>query len=546
MSAMGGVVFMIGYAIRYSIMQEADIAQALAAMGRQEEAQYILRRILSGPPEDAPVEWPRAAAALAMLLLPGGRIEEAVNLAEQAIAHAPHDPLLLALHRQIGMALYNGQFFEEALPWLERAAELEPWDTVLAAMPRRERPEDFSPPKIEGPATGQMPRRYNPSERASNRRVTPVRDAMAARAMSQPSTLDALGLKHGTDKASSYHNYLNVYEKFFAPLRNNQLTVLEIGVFNGASLRTWEEYFPKAKIIGVDIMPASRWHERNRVTIELADQSNVEHLTRLAMKHGPFDIIIEDGSHMWEHQITSLRTLFPFLKDGGIYIVEDLQTNYGSLQEQYKGVASSTCVEYLEKWLDLLVADDQTEISGVEDAFLRTYGRAVQFITFCRRACLLRKQFPPVVWAVDAGRSLVSGGEDRHSVAVSIIVHVTSKGDVVGPFGFVDLGSDASTFEGFLIDSNEDAFEYRVRLADESWSGWTQKGNFAGTRGRAMLVTGFTIRLLEGAKERYVLRAFGRFAGSGNPIEVSDGQDCLPVSGGALCGIQVVLATRVG
>ena len=514
-------------------MQEVDIAQALAAMGRQEEAQFILRRILAGPPEDAPVEWPRAAAALAMLLLPGGRIEEAVNLAEQALAHAPHDPLLLALHRQIGIALYNGQFFEGALPWLERAAALEPWDTVLMAMLRHERPADFSPPKIEGPA----PRRYNAPERTSNRRVAPV---------SQASTLDALGLKHGTDKASSYHNYLNVYETFFAPLRNDQLTILEIGVFNGASLRTWEEYFPKAKIIGVDIVPASRWHERNRVTIELADQSNVEHLTRLAMKHGPFDIIIEDGSHMWEHQITSLRTLFPFLKDGGIYIVEDLQTNYGSMQEKYKGVASSTCVEYLEKWLNLLVADDQTEISDVEDAFLRTYGRAVQFITFYRRACLLRKQFPPVVWAVDAGRSLVPGGKGRHSVAVSIIVHVTHKGDVVGPSGFVDLGSDASTFEGFLIDSNEDAFEYRVRLVDLSWSGWTQKGNFAGTRGRAMLVTGFTIRLLEGAKERYVLRAFGRFAGSGHPIEVSDGQDCLSVSGGALCGIQVDLARRVG
>ncbi len=149
-------------------MQEVDIAQALAAIGRQDEAQFILRRILSGPPADAPVEWPRAAAALSMLLLPApGKLDEAENLAARAIALAPHDPLLLALHRQIGLALYNQMLFEEAFPWLERAAELEPWDTALAAMRQRARPRDYLAPEIEDPATGQVLRRYNPREGAS-------------------------------------------------------------------------------------------------------------------------------------------------------------------------------------------------------------------------------------------------------------------------------------------------------------------------------------------------------------------------------------------
>jgi len=106
------------------------------------------------------------------------------------------------------------------------------------------------------------------------------------------------------------------------------------------------------------------------VKIELVDQSNVEKLTRLAFKRGPFDIIIEDGSHMWGHQITSLRTLFPFLKDGGLYIAEDLQTNYGSMQDTYKGVSSLSCMEHLKSWVDLRVADDQLPINDVEDAFL--------------------------------------------------------------------------------------------------------------------------------------------------------------------------------
>lgn len=382
-------------------------------------------------------------------------------------------------------------------------------------------------------------------EATTGERLPPGEES--GRSLLRPSTLDSIGLKHGTDKASSYHNYLESYELFFAPLRERQLTVLEIGVFNGASLKTWEEYFPAANVIGVDIMAASKRYERGRVTIALADQSNVEELTCIAIKHGPFDIIIEDGSHMWNHQITTLRTLFPFVKNGGLYIVEDLQTNYGSMQAAYKGVASSTCVEYLKAWLDLRVADDQIPSSDVEDAFLRTYGRAVEFIMFCRRACLIKKRLPPAARDVSAGQPLVTKGTDSRSVPVSILGHLAYSGDVVGPSGFVNPGSDAFTFQGLAIYSDDDAaVEYRVRFPDGSWSTWTQQGNFAGTRGQSMFLTGFTIRLSENAKKRYTLCAFGRFVGSGNPVVVSDGQDCLSLSGEALCGIQVQVARRVG
>ena len=91
-------------------------------------------------------------------------------------------------------------------------------------------------------------------------------------------TLDALGLKHGTDKSSSGHDYLSFFDAFFAPLRDLPVTLLEIGVYKGASLRTWEEYFPRGKIIGVDLMPSCKRFERGRVKIELADQSNLDHL----------------------------------------------------------------------------------------------------------------------------------------------------------------------------------------------------------------------------------------------------------------------------
>ena len=112
-------------------------------------------------------------------------------------------------------------------------------------------------------------------------------------------TLDEIGLKYRTDKSSSHHNYLSFYESFMAPLRDAPITLLEIGVYQGASLKTWREYFTRAKIIGVDIQPNCKQFESERIKIELADQSNLEHLAKLAATHGPFDLIIEDGSHMW-------------------------------------------------------------------------------------------------------------------------------------------------------------------------------------------------------------------------------------------------------
>jgi len=361
--------------------------------------------------------------------------------------------------------------------------------------------------------------------------------------MINTSKLDVIGLKYGTDKASSGHNYLEFYEPFFAPLRENQLTVLEIGVYHGASLKTWEDYFANAKVIGVDIVAASKQYERGRIAIALADQSNIEELTRLAINYGPFDIIIEDGSHMWNHQVTSLRTLFPFLRDRGLYIVEDLQTNYGSMQANYKGVASSTCIEYLKAWLDLRVADDQVAISDVEDPFLRTYGRAVEFMTFYRRACLIKKRFPLVIRQEKVGQPLAPIGNDNHRVKVSILAHLANVGDVFGPSGFINPDWD-TLFQGLSIYHDNDTIEYRVRFIDGSWSAWTRSGNFAGTRGQSKSLTGFTTRLLEEAKDVYTLHSFGRFVGFGNPIEASDGKDCVSASGEMLCGVQIELAKR--
>ena len=351
-------------------------------------------------------------------------------------------------------------------------------------------------------------------------------------------TLDEIGLKHGTDKASSHHNYLSFYETFMAPLRDAPLTVLEIGVYQGASLKTWREYFSKARIIGVDVTPNCKQFEGERIKIELADQSNLEHLARLAAAYGPFDLIIEDGSHMWEHQITSLRALFPFLRNGGHYVVEDLQTNYGAMQAKYRGVASQSCIEFLKSWMDVFVADDLIALEALEDPFLRSYGRAIEFMTFHRRACVVRKRVPATDWRVSLGPPLAPLVEDGPRVIIN--AHIGMRGDILGPLGYVDEGDDAYTIQGLALESQTHGLEYRVRFPDGAWSDWGGEGGFAGTRGQSLPLTGFSARLAEPLNPYYKVETRGLFVG-GVAVDSGGGADCVAASGAPLRGLQVTI-----
>lgn len=134
-------------------------------------------------------------------------------------------------------------------------------------------------------------------------------------------TLDEIGVKYGTDKAHIGHNYLKHYDRIFTPIRDQHLILLEIGVWEAASLRMWKEYFPNAEIVGIDIEDKSHYKE-DRITTMVRDQSNVDDLLDVTQTFD-LNIIIDDGSHEAEHQILSFNTLFPYLKPDGYYIIED-------------------------------------------------------------------------------------------------------------------------------------------------------------------------------------------------------------------------------
>jgi hypothetical protein len=130
-----------------------------------------------------------------------------------------------------------------------------------------------------------------------------------------------------------WHHYFEIYNRFLARLRDrSHLRLLEIGVFRGGSLDLWRGYFHRdATIVGIDIDASCKafGHPERNIWVEVGDQSDAGFLKGVAAKYGPFDVIIDDGGHMTSQQIASFSALYPeALTDDGVYLVEDLHTNY--------------------------------------------------------------------------------------------------------------------------------------------------------------------------------------------------------------------------
>jgi len=146
--------------------------------------------------------------------------------------------------------------------------------------------------------------------------------------------LSQLAMKHQTDKGPQHHNYTPRYFEILKGLKNSPLILLEIGVGGyhfpdrgGGSLRMWEEFFPKAHIHGIDIYDKSPLN-KGRVHTHIVSQTHEQQLINLINVIGSPDVIIDDGSHISSDIIFAFEILFPRLKKGGIYIVEDTETSY--------------------------------------------------------------------------------------------------------------------------------------------------------------------------------------------------------------------------
>lgn len=178
------------------------------------------------------------------------------------------------------------------------------------------------------------------------------------------------------------HGYHRYYEKALAPFREMEgLRLLEIGVLRGQTLQAWAEYFQRpARIFSAAYGTKANVEAAKRqvceynnalcslVNIHRTNQSDPGDLARLVRAADAddvggtgFDIIIDDGSHVPMHQLTSFKHLFPHIRPGGLYVVEGVETSYRSVRSTLHGtefgpagVGASPVVSAVEKFKQLV------------------------------------------------------------------------------------------------------------------------------------------------------------------------------------------------
>ena len=146
-----------------------------------------------------------------------------------------------------------------------------------------------------------------------------------------------LANKYNTDKGYK-HNYINHYYKYFKKFQNEEIKLLELGISQGSSLLMWKEFFKKGTIIGVDIFEGDHYDGKVNKIKKKLDDNGIEYIVggqadlytaakvmdRAAGESIGYDIIIDDASHRPRDQQLSMMLFFNLVKDGGYYVIEDL------------------------------------------------------------------------------------------------------------------------------------------------------------------------------------------------------------------------------
>ena len=149
-------------------------------------------------------------------------------------------------------------------------------------------------------------------------------------------------------------SYFDVYDFHFEKIKNNETCLFEIGVGDAGSTWMWKKYFTNSKIYALDNRPECLSFSGEDVNIHVGFQESPSTLTKIHEEAGGFDIVIDDGGHTMEQQLTAFETLFPLLNYGGIYVVEDLHTSYWDAWGGSKDRTENTMINRLTNLINNL------------------------------------------------------------------------------------------------------------------------------------------------------------------------------------------------
>lgn len=161
---------------------------------------------------------------------------------------------------------------------------------------------------------------------------------------------------HNTLSISKWQHYFEIYERHFNKFQNTYPTILEIGTNDGGGVEMFNYYFDgKCDIITFDINNRGKTLEEKYKNIKFlqGSQTDIDFLNIIKQQVLKYDIIIDDGGHSMEQQITAFKELYYHLSDNGVYLIEDVHTSYWP--DYLGGVGkNNTFIEFTKKLIDKL------------------------------------------------------------------------------------------------------------------------------------------------------------------------------------------------
>jgi hypothetical protein len=167
---------------------------------------------------------------------------------------------------------------------------------------------------------------------------------------------------------TKWTHYFDIYELHLRKFVGNEVHIVEVGVFSGGSMDMWHSYFGRhCTVYGIDIREECKAYENERTRIFIGDQGDKNFWKSFLEKVPRIDVVIDDGSHLPEHQIITLEELLPMLRPGGVYICEDVHGSHNRFPGYIHGLSTQ---------LNSMITD------GPELSPVRTIGfqRAIQSV----------------------------------------------------------------------------------------------------------------------------------------------------------------------
>lgn len=190
----------------------------------------------------------------------------------------------------------------------------------------------------------------------------------------------------------SHHGYHRFYPWFLEHLRDEHINLLEIGIDENESLKLWKGYFNNVNLHGIDI--DEKEFDNTEVTLHKVDQSNALELDQFVANVGiDFDVIIDDGSHVPEHQILTISKLWKLVKPGGIYIIEDIETSYWKKSKIYGYRFNARKNGIISEFIKIIdVINSEFSKSKKQKLLLKNFSQEVEMLTFAQNCIILVKK----------------------------------------------------------------------------------------------------------------------------------------------------------